>query len=548
MSNYEIEVLKDGVYSVVQTQITQEIEVIIGPSSTGGGGGGTGLTTEQVQDIVAGMLVAGSNVTLTYDDVGNKLTITSGGSSGLTTEEVQDIVAGMLTAGSNITLTYDDVGNKLTVTAAGGGISSIPTSYPQTVIVSTGSESRPTGSAVVIWVGGDTQPTNMTSADVWLSGATVTAPSDTTAPTVPTGLVSSAITQTSFTVSWTASTDAVGVTAYDVAINGTVVGSTASTTYNVTGRTAGTTYNVTVRARDAAGNASAYSTALPVTTTASADTTAPTVPTGLASSAITQTSFTVSWSPSTDAVGVASYDVAVDGVIFGNAASTSLSITGRTAGTTYSVTVRAKDAAGNTSAYSTALPVTTSAASAGTASIFGASSPGGTPVAYSDGTSAMKVGNRFYATRSLTVTGARLWIPAAATGAFLTDDITFYAYTQDWTGGSLAFDITALSPARTKTVSGPRTAGAWTEATFDTPLTINAVNSGASGADTVAILYSFASGSRYIVTTLTNSDPIPSASDSTVYLSESNFNRAATADLSPAGTLYYCTDLIFQEV
>jgi hypothetical protein len=47
------------------------------------GGGGGGLTTEQVQDIVAAMLVAGSNITLTYNDADNTLTVasTAGGGS-----------------------------------------------------------------------------------------------------------------------------------------------------------------------------------------------------------------------------------------------------------------------------------------------------------------------------------------------------------------------------------------------------------------------------------------------------------------------------------
>ena len=93
---------------------------------------------------------------------------------------------------------------------------------------------------------------------------------DTTAPTVPTNLTASSITTTSATVSWTASTDNIGVTGYKIFRNGTQVGTSTSTSYGLTGLTAGTTYSITVQAYDAAGNSSASSTALSLTTTAAA--------------------------------------------------------------------------------------------------------------------------------------------------------------------------------------------------------------------------------------------------------------------------------------
>ncbi|MDO8542157.1 MAG: DUF1349 domain-containing protein [Opitutaceae bacterium] len=89
---------------------------------------------------------------------------------------------------------------------------------------------------------------------------------DTTAPSVPTGLAASSITETSFTLSWTASTDDVGVTGYEVFKDGVSVGTPSGTTFNVTGLTGGITYAMTVRARDAVPNWSAQSTALNVTT------------------------------------------------------------------------------------------------------------------------------------------------------------------------------------------------------------------------------------------------------------------------------------------
>lgn len=89
---------------------------------------------------------------------------------------------------------------------------------------------------------------------------------DTQAPSVPTNLSASNVTQTSLTLSWTASTDNVGVTGYDVYQGGTNIGSVTGTTANVTGLSAGTSYSFTVRAKDAAGNVSAASAALNVTT------------------------------------------------------------------------------------------------------------------------------------------------------------------------------------------------------------------------------------------------------------------------------------------
>ena len=91
-------------------------------------------------------------------------------------------------------------------------------------------------------------------------------PADTQAPSVPSGLASSSVTQTAFTLTWSASTDNVGVTGYQVFRNGTSVGTPTATSFAVTGLTAGTSHAMTVRARDAAGNWSAQSAALNVTT------------------------------------------------------------------------------------------------------------------------------------------------------------------------------------------------------------------------------------------------------------------------------------------
>lgn len=90
--------------------------------------------------------------------------------------------------------------------------------------------------------------------------------SDTTPPSVPTDLASADITSDGFTVTWTASTDNVGVTAYEVFLNNVSQGTVTVTSKTFTGLTANTAYSVKVRARDAAANWSSQSSALVVNT------------------------------------------------------------------------------------------------------------------------------------------------------------------------------------------------------------------------------------------------------------------------------------------
>ena len=83
-----------------------------------------------------------------------------------------------------------------------------------------------------------------------------------------------------------------------------------------------TSYAFRVRANDAAGNQSANSNVENVTTDAP-DTTAPSVPTNLTASGVTSNSVNLSWTASTDNVGVASYDVLRNSTVIGNTANTS---------------------------------------------------------------------------------------------------------------------------------------------------------------------------------------------------------------------------------
>lgn len=94
-------------------------------------------------------------------------------------------------------------------------------------------------------------------------------PADTEAPSAPTNLQVSNVTETGLTLSWTAASDNVGVTSYDVYQGGTLLRSgVTSTTLNLTGLSCATAYSFTVKARDAAGNASATSNTATATTLA----------------------------------------------------------------------------------------------------------------------------------------------------------------------------------------------------------------------------------------------------------------------------------------
>ncbi|MCR9250523.1 MAG: fibronectin type III domain-containing protein [bacterium] len=82
------------------------------------------------------------------------------------------------------------------------------------------------------------------------------AAADTQAPSTPSNVTASNVSQTGADISWSASSDNVGVTGYDVYVDGSLDGSTSATSYSVSGLTASTSYSVSVRAKDAAGNES----------------------------------------------------------------------------------------------------------------------------------------------------------------------------------------------------------------------------------------------------------------------------------------------------
>jgi chitodextrinase len=184
---------------------------------------------------------------------------------------------------------------------------------------------------------------------------------DTQAPSQPTGLTLTGRTTSSLSVTWPTSTDNVGVVGYGVYKTGTRVGTASSTNYTVTGLVCGTSYTIGVDAYDAAGNRSTQATAT-LATSSCPDTQPPSTPTNLSPSGATQTSLNLSWSPSSDNVSVAGYNVYANGTQVASTAGTSYTVNNLTCGTSYTLAVEAYDGAGNRSPQASVTASTTACA------------------------------------------------------------------------------------------------------------------------------------------------------------------------------------------
>jgi YD repeat-containing protein len=171
-------------------------------------------------------------------------------------------------------------------------------------------------------------------------GATATG-SFTTGPTTPGTPTASSITGTSATVSWTASTDSLGVIGYSYQVNGGAWSAFSNVlSVSLTGLAYGTTYTIGVRAKDNPGNISGTATG--------SFTTLPSAPGTPTASSITGTSATVSWTAATDANGVSGYSYEVNGGSWSSFSNVlSVNLTGLGYGGSYTVGVRAEDGAGN---------------------------------------------------------------------------------------------------------------------------------------------------------------------------------------------------------
>jgi uncharacterized delta-60 repeat protein len=188
---------------------------------------------------------------------------------------------------------------------------------------------------------------------------------DTAAPTVPANLAAVFNSNTNaIDLSWTAATDNVAVTGYDVFRDGaaTAIGTTTGTTFSDSGLAPDSTHSYAVVAVDAAGNRSALSNIASATTSsAPPDVTLPTAPADLTATVnVDARVINLSWTASTDDVAVTGYRVFRD-----NGATPIATVTGTTFSDsnqlgTHSYVVAAIDAAGNQSGFSNTILATIS--------------------------------------------------------------------------------------------------------------------------------------------------------------------------------------------
>ena len=221
---------------------------------------------------------------------------------------------------------------------------------------------------------------------------------DTTPPSQPGTLTTKVMSGSEVNLSWGASSDNVGVTAYQIercqgasCTTFTQIGTSPTTTYKDTTTTANTTYTYRVRATDAAGNTSPYSNTATATAT-TPDTSPPTQPGTLSANAVSGSEVDLSWGASSDNVGVTAYQIercqgtsCTTFTQIGTSPTTTYKDTTTTANTTYTYRVRATDAAGNTSPYTNTTNATTPAVPSGLVAAYGFDEGSGTTVTDASG-------------------------------------------------------------------------------------------------------------------------------------------------------------------
>ena len=182
---------------------------------------------------------------------------------------------------------------------------------------------------------------------------------DTTPPSIPSGVQAEALSATQVQVTWEAAVDDVGVTGYVVYRNNAPLATTTSRMYVDTNVVPATTYTYGVWAEDAAGNVSSMSDLVSVSIPRLTDTTPPSIPSGVQAATLSERQVQVTWEAAVDDVGVTGYVVYRNNVPLATTTSRMYVDTNVVPATTYTYGVWAEDAAGNASASSALVTVST---------------------------------------------------------------------------------------------------------------------------------------------------------------------------------------------
>ena len=350
--------------------------------------------------------------------------------------------------------------------------------------------------------------------------ATVTATTWSAPPSTPTGVIATAVSSSSNTVSWTAVTGATGYIVYGGTSSSSLsqLGTAATTTYSHTGLTAGTAYYYTVAATNAGGT-SEQSAIVSATVKAAP----PVTPTGVTATAASSTSITVTWTAVTGATSYIIYGGTSSSSLsqVGTATMTSFTHIGLTASTTYYYAVAASNASG-TSARSTTVNATTQ-------------SGGGQPPAAPTGVAATAASATSITVSWSAVTGATGYIIYGGTSSSSLSQIgttTTATYTQTGlAGGTTYYYAVAASnasgtSARSTTVSATTQAGG--------PAAPTGVAAAAASATSIIVTWTAVTGATsytiYGGTSSTTLSQIGTATTATTY---------TQTGLTAATTYYY---------
>ncbi|MDQ5938956.1 MAG: hypothetical protein QG642_646 [Patescibacteria group bacterium] len=204
---------------------------------------------------------------------------------------------------------------------------------------------------------------NRSASSTTISASTLATSSDSTAPSTPLNLTASVISASQINLNWSTSTDNTAVTGYAVFRNNVEIANVTSNSYQNTGLTASTTYSYTIKAYDAAGNRSAHSNLVSATSLGSVtgtDTVAPSAPSKLKAEKKSYQHIKLEWKKSKDNVKVTGYAIFQNGVQIATVKNKDHYTVNRlTANTSYTFSVRAFDAAGNMSAESNIITIST---------------------------------------------------------------------------------------------------------------------------------------------------------------------------------------------